>query len=132
MRILLDECVPKPIKGSFLAAGHECSTVPEAGLAGKPNGELLKLAAQSFDVFVTLDKGIPFQQNLAARDNSSVKFHSAHDQTTSLPKTQKMAFSTHLSVHGGFGRPLPAASHSPRVTSHCSPVLTCPLGESAV
>jgi uncharacterized protein (DUF433 family) len=42
-----------------------CLTVPEAGFAGKTNGELLRLAQGRFDVFITLDKGLPHQQNLA-------------------------------------------------------------------
>jgi hypothetical protein len=41
--------------------------VPEAGLAGKKNGELPGLAEGKYDVFVTLDKGLEFQQNLAGR-----------------------------------------------------------------
>ena len=62
MRILLDECIPRKFK--FSLAPHECQTVPEAGFAGKKNGELLGLAEGNFDVFVTLDKGVEFQQNL--------------------------------------------------------------------
>jgi predicted nuclease of predicted toxin-antitoxin system len=65
MKILLDECVPKPLKQSLEVDGHICCTVPEAGFAGKTNGELLRLAERSFDVFVTLDKGVPHQQNLS-------------------------------------------------------------------
>jgi predicted nuclease of predicted toxin-antitoxin system len=67
MNLLLDECVPRKLKRSLSVAGHVCSTVPEAGFAGKANGELLTLAQQSFDVFVTLDTGLEFQQNLAER-----------------------------------------------------------------
>lgn len=67
MRVLLDECVPRKFKYSL--AGHDCSTAPEVGLAGKKNGELLSLARQkSFEVFVTLDKGLQYQQNLAQRN----------------------------------------------------------------
>jgi predicted nuclease of predicted toxin-antitoxin system len=65
MKILLDECVPKAIKHSLSVAGHECSTVPEAGFAGRSNGELLSLAESTFEAFVTLDKGMQFQQKLA-------------------------------------------------------------------
>ena len=65
MKILLDECVPKPIKYSLSVEGHECSTVPEAGFSGRTNGELLSLAESKFEAFVTLDKGVQFQQNLA-------------------------------------------------------------------
>ena len=66
MKILLDECVPKGLRLSF--AGHECQTVPKAGLAGKKNGELLTLAESAgFDVLVTVDRGLSYQQNLAGR-----------------------------------------------------------------
>jgi predicted nuclease of predicted toxin-antitoxin system len=67
MKLLLDECVPRTLKPSLSVEGHICSTVPEAGFAGKANGELLALAEQRFDVFVTLDSGLQFQQNLSGR-----------------------------------------------------------------
>ena len=65
MRVLLDECIPRKLKAHLL--GHECRTVPEAGWAGKKNGELLRLAEEGFDVFLTLDKGVQYQQNLSGR-----------------------------------------------------------------
>jgi len=66
MKIILDECVPRRFKASLI--GHECSTVPESGLAGKRNGELLALIEPlGFEAFVTLDKGIQYQQNLRDR-----------------------------------------------------------------
>ena len=66
MRVLLDECVPRKLKG--ILTGYECRTVPEEGLAGKRNGELLSLAEDAgFDVFLTVDRGIEFQQNLQSR-----------------------------------------------------------------
>jgi predicted nuclease of predicted toxin-antitoxin system len=65
VNILLDECVPRPLKTSFNSHGHSFHTVPEAGFAGKTSGELLRLAQNRFEVFITLDKGLAFQQNLA-------------------------------------------------------------------
>ena len=62
MRVLLDECLPRRLKR--LLPGHEVVTVPEAGLASKQNGELLGLAGERFDVFVTVDRNLSFQQNL--------------------------------------------------------------------
>ncbi len=58
MKLLLDECLPKKLKHHL--PGHECSTVPEAGWAGKKkNGELLFLAEQSgYKIFLTLDRGM--------------------------------------------------------------------------
>jgi hypothetical protein len=46
-------------------AGHECLTAPEAGLAGKKNGELIRAAAGRFDVMVTVDKKLRYQQNVS-------------------------------------------------------------------
>jgi len=45
MKLLFDECVPRKFKTSL--PGHDCRTVPEQGLAGKKNGELLVLAEKS-------------------------------------------------------------------------------------
>jgi hypothetical protein len=66
MRLLLDECVPRKLKNYL--SGIDCQTVPEAGLAGKKNGELLRLAELSgFKAFLTVDQGIEYQQNLQQR-----------------------------------------------------------------
>ncbi len=63
MRILFDECMPKRLKKHL--AGHAVSTVPEMGWSGTRNGALLQLiAAQSFEVFVTVDQNMAFQQKL--------------------------------------------------------------------
>ena len=65
MRILLDECVPRPIRRELI--GHEVHTVTGMGWAGKKNGELLALiASASFDVFISVDQNLPYQQNLRA------------------------------------------------------------------
>jgi predicted nuclease of predicted toxin-antitoxin system len=64
MKILIDECIPRKLKRNL--PGHDCVTVPEAGLAGKENGELLLLAQQrGFEVFLTIDKGFEYEQNLS-------------------------------------------------------------------
>lgn len=63
MKILLDECVPWPIYK--LLAGHECIGVRQRGWAGFKNGALLKLAEGQFDLFITTDQNILYQQNLA-------------------------------------------------------------------
>lgn len=63
MRVLLDESLPRQLRR--VLPEHEVRTVPEAGWAGTRNGELLRLADQRFDVFVTMDRRLPFQQNLA-------------------------------------------------------------------
>jgi hypothetical protein len=49
-----------------LLSGHEVRTVSEVGWTGMRNGELLMLAATTFDVFLTADQNIQHQQNLSA------------------------------------------------------------------
>jgi predicted nuclease of predicted toxin-antitoxin system len=63
VRILLDECLPKRLKRDLV--GHEARTVPEMGWASKKNGELLALAEGGFDVFLTVDRNLSFQQDIA-------------------------------------------------------------------
>ena len=63
MKVLLDECVHVGLKREL--TGHEVRTVPEMKWRGVTNGRLLARAATEFDVLVTLDKNIEFQQNLS-------------------------------------------------------------------
>ena len=63
MRILLDEDLPRRL--GRLLTGHEPETVSRCGWSGVKNGKLLALAAIRFDVFLTMDRNIGFQQNLA-------------------------------------------------------------------
>jgi hypothetical protein len=66
MKILLDECIRRKLKGALL--DHECRTVPEAGLAGQKNGLLLSSAESAgYDLFLTMDKGLQYRQNLSGR-----------------------------------------------------------------
>jgi predicted nuclease of predicted toxin-antitoxin system len=67
MKVLIDECAPKALKVALAASGFDCTTVLEAGWSGKENGELLALADASFDVVVTIDRNLRYQQNLTGR-----------------------------------------------------------------
>ena len=63
MRILLDECVPRPLKREL--TDYEIRTVVEMGWSGKKNGELLQLMIQErFTIFLTTDQNLRYQQNL--------------------------------------------------------------------
>ncbi len=64
MRVLLDEDLPRRL--GALLVGHEVSTVQRSGWSGVKNGKLLALAGLTFDVFLTMDGNLEFQQNLAA------------------------------------------------------------------
>lgn len=62
MRVLLDECIDQRL--ALLISGHEVKTAGQAGWAGLSNGELLTQAQSQFDVFITVDRNLPSQQNL--------------------------------------------------------------------
>ncbi len=62
MRVLLDECVDRRILRHI--AGHDVTTVSKHGWGGIKNGHLLALAEKEFDVLVTMDRNLSFQQSL--------------------------------------------------------------------
>jgi predicted nuclease of predicted toxin-antitoxin system len=64
MRLLLDECVPSRLRRAL--PSHQVSTVVIEEWSGIKNGKLLALAAASFDVFITVDKHLPYQQHTVA------------------------------------------------------------------
>jgi hypothetical protein len=79
MRLLLDECVPRPLKRDLVA--HDVWHVVDMGWSSKHNGELLQLmVAEGFDALLTVDQNLDFQQNLRAA-GSPRKTHS----TPALP-----------------------------------------------
>ena len=64
MRVLLDENLNWRLERAL--SGHQVESVQRNGMAGLTNGELLaRAAAENFDVFVTMDGNIAFQQNYA-------------------------------------------------------------------
>jgi hypothetical protein len=64
VRILLDECIDWRLSRDIV--GHDVKTAHQMGWAAIQNGALLVLAEQHFDVFVTVDRNLSFQQNLAS------------------------------------------------------------------
>ena len=65
MRILLDECVPWPMHK--LLVGHCCTTAQKRGWHAVKNGDLIRQAEAEFDLFITSDQNIRYQQNLSGR-----------------------------------------------------------------
>ncbi len=65
MKILLDECVPWPMHK--LLVGHECKTAQQMCWSSIKNGDLIKEAEKAFDLFITSDQNIRYQQNLSGR-----------------------------------------------------------------
>jgi predicted nuclease of predicted toxin-antitoxin system len=65
MKVLVDECVP--LKLARLLSGHQFSTVQARGWGSYKNGRLLTLAETEFDIFLTCDRNLTYQQNLRGR-----------------------------------------------------------------
>ncbi|MGQ0445403.1 MAG: DUF5615 family PIN-like protein [Beijerinckiaceae bacterium] len=70
--MLLDECLPRKLRRAFAGAGHEVKTVAECGWAGRKNGDLLRLAQEQFDAFITVDRNMAFQQDAGQIDTTVV------------------------------------------------------------
>jgi hypothetical protein len=62
VRILLDECIDWRLSRAI--RGHDVRSVRQSGWTGIKNGELLALASEYFDVFITVDRNLSFQQNV--------------------------------------------------------------------
>jgi hypothetical protein len=64
VRVFLDECIDWRLARDI--AGHEVKTARQMGWTTIKNGELLSRASAQFDIFVTVDRNLSFQQNLVA------------------------------------------------------------------
>lgn len=80
--LLLCKVLPRRLKNEL--PGHDVSTVVECGWSGVTNGKLLALAAADFDVFLTADQKLQFQQNLAALPISVIVLGSSNSPLESL------------------------------------------------
>ncbi len=82
MRLLLDECIDRRLARDL--AGHGVKTVPQVGRAGIKNGALLTLAEKEFDVFVTVDRNLSFQQNLPRFNIAVLVLHAPSNRLADL------------------------------------------------
>ncbi len=82
MRILFDQGTPVPLKGHL--PGHTVSTAFEMGWSNLSNGDLLAKAESQFDLMLTTDQNLRYQQNLTGRKLAAVVL-----PTTSWPQIQK-------------------------------------------
>ena len=82
MRVLLDECVDRRLAGDI--AGHDVTTVPEAGWAALKNGELLARAGREFDAFITVDRNLPLQQDLSRFSIAVIVLRVSSNRVTDL------------------------------------------------
>ena len=82
MRVFLDECVDWRLSRNIV--GHQVMTARQMGWTSIENGELLALAAQEFDVFVTVDRNLSFQQNLGVLSIPVIVLHAPTNRLADL------------------------------------------------
>ncbi len=82
MKLLLDECIDRRFARELV--GYDVKTVPQMGWAGVKNGNLLALAAAEFDVFITVDRNLSFQQNLTQFDIAVVVLQAPSNSLAAL------------------------------------------------
>ena len=82
MRVLLDECVDTRLASHI--QGFETRTVHDQGWAGISNGKLLALAQAEFDVFITVDRNLSFQQHLPKFDLAVILVHARSNRVSDL------------------------------------------------
>lgn len=99
MNILLDECLPRRLK--FHIGDHIVQTVPEMGWAGTKNGALLRLAEGAFDVFVTADQNMQYQQNLRSNILGIIVLVAPNNRLETLTPLVPKLMSTLSSIQPG-------------------------------
>lgn len=82
MRLLLDESVPARLYRAL--PKHQVSNAVREGWSGVKNGKLLALAAASFDALITVDKNLPFQQNLSSLPMAVIVLDSTSNELHAL------------------------------------------------
>lgn len=82
--ILFEHCVPRPL--AAMLVGHQVNTADDMGWQNESNGELLKLAGTRFDVFLTVDRRLTQQQNLAELPIPVVVMRSRSNSITALAR----------------------------------------------
>ena len=82
MRVILDECVDWRLGREL--DGHDVKTARQMGWTAIRNGELLNLASQEFDVFVTVDRNLGFQQNMGSFSIAVVVLHAKTNRLADL------------------------------------------------
>jgi hypothetical protein len=82
VRVFLDECVDRRLAREI--TGHEVRTARQEGWTGIANSQLLALVSQSFDVFVTVDRNLSFQQNLPSFSIAVIVLHATSNRLAEL------------------------------------------------
>jgi predicted nuclease of predicted toxin-antitoxin system len=83
MRILLDECIDRKLASEF-PPNYSIKTVHQMRWTGLKNGELLRQAEIEFDVFITVDRNLAFQQHLTKFDITVLVLHTVSNRLADL------------------------------------------------
>jgi predicted nuclease of predicted toxin-antitoxin system len=88
MKIIIDECLPKRLTRFF--SDKDVKTVPQIGLAGCKDSELLKeLDKLNIDVFITIDGNIEYQQQFANRTFGTIIIRAVSNRFADLEHLKK-------------------------------------------
>ena len=82
MRLLLDECIDRRLARELERC--DVKTVPQMGWAGIKDGQLLSLAESEFDVFITVDRNLPFEQNISKLSLAVIILEAPSNRITDL------------------------------------------------
>jgi hypothetical protein len=99
MKVFLDECVDWRLSRDIF--GHDVKTAREMGWISIENGELLALAAREFDVFVTVDRNLSFQQNLPPLSIAVIILHAPTNRLADLRRLVPQLLTAIASVRPG-------------------------------
>ncbi|NBR84646.1 MAG: hypothetical protein EBS84_02275 [Proteobacteria bacterium] len=99
MNVLFDGCVPRPLRG-FLVS-HIVKTAPELGWGALKNGDLLRVAEEQFDLLLTADQNLRYQQNLKGR-RIAVLVLPTNDWTVLRKHTERIAAAVAEMTPGSF------------------------------
>ena len=99
MRIILDECVDWRLARDF--SNHDVKTARQMGWAAIGNGELLNLASQAFDVFITVDRNLSFQQNIGSFSIAILVLHGKTNRLADLRPLVPSLLTALESAHPG-------------------------------
>ncbi len=97
--IILDENIPRKLRTRL--SGYRVTTVPERGWGGVKNGRLIALIDGSYDVFVTADKNLRYQQNLDGRKISIIEVP-FNDSAKLLPLAPEVLLAIEQSLPGSY------------------------------
>ena len=89
MKVILDECLPRRLARDLHS--HTITTVPRQGWAGRKDSELLSLIRGEFDVFVTMDSNLIYQQALPSDSLCVIVLHAPNScYETLLPLVERL------------------------------------------